>query len=586
METDFARYDDQAATDGNYITERDHDETTMGPKISADEKLTTIFIAEHSAMETTEVSTASQRSSLEDLSPSSLPSSTESTSTSHSLEFIPFLEEDALASLSNETIPSFIPLPVNPINAQNEDSEDGALPFQEYTTPLLKPLQLKFFNSTTEESYIAQGSSETEDALPILVENDVGSKPPTEFNLGNSNNAASALSPGSSSLYNNGYYPHGSIIKDDDGPADELQISEGEVITKKRGSGKVAIEAIEESPTTTPVPQTSSSFTTKKAEPPLKAISSFDKFIPSYAPVTVPTNVDTLEDVHPSRTYSKFGIQDAPLYRYDHHNAPPVENSPFNYNGNRPSTSTGMVYHHRYYNEPEEIPTSRIQNPYDFYSTNGKPPSNLKHRVGQQSGGMMGGIMPHLYKNNQFFYEDSSAALDSYEEEYDTYMRPPVGGGNINSIASTPSSLVGPRFSSSSTPRSSTSSVPNFQFLGERARLPSYNQQRATSTPKYKYAHLNNQRGTTSYHQMSSSTERSTIANSDYNQRPSAPLPFSLPRSQDDIDILLKNLGIKLSGCNVVGKMYSVGEVIEELSGDCLRCMCSDIGVHCAERKC
>lgn len=43
---------------------------------------------------------------------------------------------------------------------------------------------------------------------------------------------------------------------------------------------------------------------------------------------------------------------------------------------------------------------------------------------------------------------------------------------------------------------------------------------------------------------------------------------------------------LKLSGCNIFGKMYRIGKIISELSGPCLQCMCAEVGVHCVPLKC
>lgn len=43
---------------------------------------------------------------------------------------------------------------------------------------------------------------------------------------------------------------------------------------------------------------------------------------------------------------------------------------------------------------------------------------------------------------------------------------------------------------------------------------------------------------------------------------------------------------LKLAGCNIYGRMYRVGRIISELSGPCLECMCTHIGVQCKALKC
>lgn len=43
---------------------------------------------------------------------------------------------------------------------------------------------------------------------------------------------------------------------------------------------------------------------------------------------------------------------------------------------------------------------------------------------------------------------------------------------------------------------------------------------------------------------------------------------------------------LKLAGCNIYGRMYRVGRIISELSGPCLECMCTEVGVQCRPLKC
>lgn len=50
---------------------------------------------------------------------------------------------------------------------------------------------------------------------------------------------------------------------------------------------------------------------------------------------------------------------------------------------------------------------------------------------------------------------------------------------------------------------------------------------------------------------------------------------------------LSDHLGIlKLAGCNIYGRMYRVGRIISELSGPCLECKCTEVGVHCTRLNC
>ena len=43
---------------------------------------------------------------------------------------------------------------------------------------------------------------------------------------------------------------------------------------------------------------------------------------------------------------------------------------------------------------------------------------------------------------------------------------------------------------------------------------------------------------------------------------------------------------LKLAGCNIYGRMYRVGRIITELSGPCLECMCTEVGVQCRQLSC
>ncbi|XP_023704430.1 uncharacterized protein LOC111862881 isoform X2 [Cryptotermes secundus] len=43
---------------------------------------------------------------------------------------------------------------------------------------------------------------------------------------------------------------------------------------------------------------------------------------------------------------------------------------------------------------------------------------------------------------------------------------------------------------------------------------------------------------------------------------------------------------LKLAGCNIYGRMYRVGRIISELSGPCLECMCTEVGVQCRPLSC
>ncbi|XP_066145343.1 uncharacterized protein [Euwallacea fornicatus] len=51
----------------------------------------------------------------------------------------------------------------------------------------------------------------------------------------------------------------------------------------------------------------------------------------------------------------------------------------------------------------------------------------------------------------------------------------------------------------------------------------------------------------------------------------------------------LNSIGVgllKLAGCNIYGRMYRVGRIISELSGPCVECKCTEVGVQCRQLKC
>lgn len=57
---------------------------------------------------------------------------------------------------------------------------------------------------------------------------------------------------------------------------------------------------------------------------------------------------------------------------------------------------------------------------------------------------------------------------------------------------------------------------------------------------------------------------------------------ISVPTGQNAVGLGL----LKLAGCNIYGRMYRVGRIISELSGPCLECKCTEVGVQCNELKC
>jgi hypothetical protein len=68
-------------------------------------------------------------------------------------------------------------------------------------------------------------------------------------------------------------------------------------------------------------------------------------------------------------------------------------------------------------------------------------------------------------------------------------------------------------------------------------------------------------------------------------------IPLSRPSEKSTPQMIAGDPGaasglLKLSGCNIFGRMYRLGKIIAELSNPCLQCMCADVGVHCIPLKC
>ncbi|XP_046620047.1 uncharacterized protein LOC124305078 isoform X1 [Neodiprion virginianus] len=53
----------------------------------------------------------------------------------------------------------------------------------------------------------------------------------------------------------------------------------------------------------------------------------------------------------------------------------------------------------------------------------------------------------------------------------------------------------------------------------------------------------------------------------------------------EDVSTMVGSL-LKLAGCNIYGRMYRVGKIITELSGPCLQCRCTEVGVQCKKLSC
>jgi len=86
---------------------------------------------------------------------------------------------------------------------------------------------------------------------------------------------------------------------------------------------------------------------------------------------------------------------------------------------------------------------------------------------------------------------------------------------------------------------------------------------------------------THAYRNNMPTTGSSTIRDEGF--KPVVAFPFKVSKTPSDSFL---SLGLKLSGCNIYGKMYTLGNVIRELSSNCVRCECTESGVQCSELKC
>lgn len=69
--------------------------------------------------------------------------------------------------------------------------------------------------------------------------------------------------------------------------------------------------------------------------------------------------------------------------------------------------------------------------------------------------------------------------------------------------------------------------------------------------------------------------------NKNKNVSPPKKTPDLQESSSDNANVIFK-----LAGCNIYGKMYTVGQRIVELSNKCTECICDNIGVQCKDLFC
>ncbi|XP_050094575.1 uncharacterized protein LOC126577172 [Anopheles aquasalis] len=94
------------------------------------------------------------------------------------------------------------------------------------------------------------------------------------------------------------------------------------------------------------------------------------------------------------------------------------------------------------------------------------------------------------------------------------------------------------------------------------------------------------------YHVLADGTPNAHAPSSSYVVNPVDINKLKQHHSEGTAEITMKSkvkdtVGIlKLAGCNIYGRMYRVGRIISELSGPCLECKCTEVGVHCTPLDC
>ncbi|XP_035708443.1 mucin-17 isoform X2 [Folsomia candida] len=532
--------------------------------------------------------TPTPKSSTTPASSSTTPIPITSTSETNSgkLEFISFGMEDAFSPV-NETRYEIYPgqavsLPMPTYNlAARQGSLLPADPQQHKEIPTPNKTQSTGVNNNT--------------SRPISL-----AEPSTQDDLRNTIMDV----PVQTSLYNNGYYGQGAI-GDDSGKDIELVITQAEMSNKPVEEGVNSGENIglgeaipshnaiitttmpsipvTSTTTTKPKPHKSqvSSSSSKRPEQPLTVISSNQKFIPSFLPMTTsPPN--------PGRTYSKFGIQDS-SHRYG-------------YPSTGPAAQTGPEDEDRLF-----VPSSAFGFPADPNLMNRKVPSFNEDPVNRRFNSNNNNNNNHAFNHHRFPVDpilteegedDDEETNDNGSEEfgsYENYFTPqtapssvasirPLNGPPYNPSTSSFSNRYGtPSGSNSSPPHSSvpqqepSAPIPMISSSGTKVSLSSRDKTtQGPGGPKTKFVNSKPLR------RPKPVKDPQLLDSSDpLGFKPVVAFPFAIPQSQDKF-----NLGLKLSGCNIYGKMHGIGQIIHELSSICVQCKCTEVGVQCSELQC
>ena len=336
--------------------------------------------------------------------------------------------------------------------------------------------------------------------------------------------------PVSTSLYSHGYYHRNGIITDD-GVKESLEL---EVSSRRPFPGQVFDDE-------------NDSFKVGPAMPHKRiggpSPSAQQSMSPPETLATLPPMTPTLSVSNPARTYSRFGIQDSAFYRYGLGSPgkntapsppliPAVPNHHYKIHHHQ-QQQQGQQYnpqnnHHRYYNAPE-------QDRPDYH-------------------------MP--ISEDDMAYEDD---VEDDEEEISYNEQSAEDYHNPNQQHPLSSSVRTP-----STPSGNLSNRdPSNTVLPSKVPLP------LTTTTT-----MSPSTGGSALQKVGGFSNSSSSSN---NFKPAVAYPFTIPKKPPGLDF---NLGLKLSGCNIYGKMYNVGDIIRELSSACIRCLCTEFGVQCTALPC
>lgn len=224
---------------------------------------------------------------------------------------------------------------------------------------------------------------------------------------------------------------------------------------------------------------------------------------------------------------------------------------------------------------------------------------------------LMGDIMPYLLERR-----GSTSPLPSLTTDYITTTGAPIIPQTPTTSTSTVHTTKAPlKTTTSSNPVASEEekedsefsldSVLQFLFSGETTVSPGNRQPNTTkhlvsttlgpttADRAFYELHSNISNTTTQQHIASTDSPTSNLEKGpkSTSQISTTPAPILTTVSQQQSGLLSADPGavsglLKLAGCNIYGRMYRVGRIISELSGPCLECMCTEVGVQCRALDC